>query len=169
MNIKNIVLGIAIFVVTIIVMVSGVNTLYKQPQYNDYCNESVNVFINNSEACIDAGGRWNPDYGPKPTVQGFCDLYSKCRLEFDTANEEFYKKVFLTAIPIGIVVIILGALIFGLEVVGAGLMAGGIGTIIYGVGGYWRYTENWMRFVISLIGLIALIWVAYYFNRKFKK
>ena len=69
--------------------------------------------------------------------------------------------------PLGIIIIAAGALIFGLEAVGAGLMGGGVGVILWGVGGFWQFAQNWLKFVLSLLGLIILIWLAYYFNKKF--
>ncbi|MFH1311047.1 MAG: hypothetical protein ABIH65_01435 [Nanoarchaeota archaeon] len=83
--------------------------------------------------------------------------------------KERSKKVFFLALPVGIAIVALGAFFFGLETVGVGLMGGGIGTLIYGSGAYWPYTLNWIRFLISLIGLVILIWLAYYFNKKFGK
>jgi hypothetical protein len=50
--------------------------------------------------------------------------------------------------------------------VGVGLMGGGIGTLIFGVGEYWSYADNWLKFIISLIGLIAIIGITYWFNSK---
>ena len=45
-------------------------------------------------------------------------------------------------------------------------MGGGIGTLIFGVGEYWSYADNWLKFIISLIGLIAIIGITYWFNSK---
>jgi len=60
--------------------------------------------------------------------------------------------------------------LFGIDVVGSGLMAGGVGTLIYGGGAFWPYTQDWVRFLLSLVGLVALIWFIYYLsNRKGKK
>jgi len=47
-------------------------------------------------------------------------------------------------------------------------VAGGAGTLVYGAGGYWRYADNWLKFVLSLVGLVALIIFAYWFNKEKK-
>lgn len=169
MKIKNLVFGVAIFVVTIIVAVTGINAVYHAPEYSDFCNDSRigQPYINNSIDCEKSGGIWNANYGAKPVEeQGYCDLYFKCNSEFEDANKIYSKKAFYTAIPLGILIIVLGAMLFGLEAVGAGLMAGGIGTIVFGITSYWRYSENWMRFFVSLLGLVALIYVAYWWNKR---
>ena len=175
MNIKNFVLGIAIIVVTISVVIYGINTFYENPKYENFCGEyKTQEIINNSVKCGEIGGMWN-SYGeiPKPvngeTITGYCDRDYTCRQEYDDASKSWSRNIFIIAIPLGIIIIAIGALGFGLESVGAGLMGGGVGTILYGIGNYWRYTENWLRFIISLIGLIVLIWLAYYANNKWMK
>ena len=84
-------------------------------------------------------------------------------------NKERSKKVFFIALPLGILILCAGAFFFGLEAVGAGLMGGGVGTLIYGSGAYWPYTQNWIRFLLSLVGLIILIWFAYFLNKRLSK
>ena len=175
-SIKNLVLGIAIFILTISVGVYGISTLYgKAPQYNDYCPSIINY-----EQCMNEGGRWT-NYTtevpiqnnnerivkPVPSGDGYCNYdYTECQKELEVAERKYHRKVFLTALPLGIVIIALGAIVFGLESVGAGLMLGGVGIILYGVGGFWRFTEDWLKFVLSLVGLIIVIWIAYFWNKK---
>lgn len=172
MNIKNFVLGVAIMVVTISVMVYGINTFYEEPQYNDFCEEYKTPQISETQfQCESAGGKWNSYDAPvKPEgITGYCEADYTCRQEYEKSSEIYRRNVFIIALPLGIIIIAVGALVFHLDAVGAGLMAGGVGTIIYGIGGYWRYTENWLRFVLSLIGLVALIWLSYYANKKWGK
>lgn len=170
-SIKNLVLGIAIFILTISVGIYGISTLYgKAPQWNDYCPS-----ISNYDECVDKGYEWinntyyDGRYPGKPIAvdaTGYCEVQRKCQEPFDNAQEKYHRKVFLTALPLGIVVIALGAIVFGLESVGAGLMLGGVGIILYGVGGFWRFTEDWLKFVLSLVGLIIVIWITYFWNKK---
>ena len=171
-GIKNIVLGVAIFFLAMFVGIYGISTLYeKAPQYEDYCPQ-----INSEQQCIANNGTW-VNYtnevidgrAIKPVPGGYCDNYQKCSKEWDTAQENYRRKVFIVAIPLGVIVIAIGALVFGLEAVGAGLMAGGVGIILYGAGGYWQYAKDAIKFVLSLLGLIIVIWLAYYINRKWGK
>jgi hypothetical protein len=175
MKVKEIILAIAIIVLTIFVTFYGINTLFPSPDYNNFCKpDRVSGIVNTTEKCDSVGGRWNPTYYNEPapakdSALGYCDVDYTCRQEFDLASKYRSRNVFFLALPIGIAIIALGAFFFGLESVGAGLMGGGIGTLIYGSGAYWPYSENWLRFLISLIGLILLIWLAYFFNKKFGK
>ncbi len=177
MSLKNIVLGIAIFIMTIFVGVYGISTLHgESPKYDSYCPNN----LMNQSICESEGGQWlnNTQYvedgkgSVKPVVVsgGYCNYdFTSCQKELESAEKIYFKKVFLTALPLGIAIIALGALVFGLEAVGAGLMAGGVGIMIYGAGSYWRFTDDWVKFILSLAGLVLIIWMSYYFNRKFGK
>ena len=126
MNLKNIILGIAIIILTISVAVYGVNIFYDKPEYADFCEEfkTAAVITDNQERCEEIGGKWNEDGIPRriestTDVTGFCDRDYTCRMEFEDAQEKYSTKVFLFALPLGIVVIAVGAFVFGLEAVGA--------------------------------------------------
>lgn len=173
MGIKNIILGIAILVLTILVTWNGVGTIFPAPEYYDFCPEvTTQEYINNEAQCLAAGGQWT-DYGtPKPVdqnVTGYCDKDFTCRKAFEDATKIRARNVFFLALPVGVAIIAIGAFFFGLEAVGAGLMGGGIATLIYGSGVYWQYTENWVRFALSLAGLVFVIWFAYFWNKRAKK
>ncbi len=173
MEIKNIILGLGIFILSLFVVIYGINTFYATPQYTDFCNETKTMqFVDNASACSALDGRWNPQNIQcikEPCPQGYCDLTYYCNQAYQNATESHAKVVFFIALPLGIAIIAVGAVFFGLEAVGAGLMLGGVGTLIYGIGGYWRYTDNWLRFLISLIALGILIWFSYWFNARHAK
>lgn len=175
MKIKNVVLGIAIIILTIFVTFYGINTFYPKPIYEDFCGEfggKTAQLIENQAQCDAVEGKWEPQEIrciTDPCPQGYCDRDYQCRNEFEEAMKVRSRNVFFVALPLGIVIIVLGAFIFGLEVVGAGLMGGGVGTLIYGAGAYWPYSKNWIRFLISLVGLAVLIFFAYWFNNRAEK
>ena len=133
-NIKNIIFGITIFILTIAVAVYGISTLYgESPKYDDYCpynliNQTIcekegGDWINNTQYIVDNRGETKSIAVPVPAEGGYCNYdYTPCQKEFEAAEKVYYKKVFLTALPLGIIIIIAGALIFGLEFVGAGIM-----------------------------------------------
>lgn len=147
MELKEWIIGIAIFIMTLFVVIYGINTFYEKPRYENYCDIE------------------------KPVIQGdnsTQEKMQKCWKDYENARKEYSKWIFIISIPLSILIMIIGIFLFNLESVGAGLMAGSVGTLIYGIGGYWEYGENWFRFIVSLIGLIALIFIAYWFNKKFK-
>lgn len=192
MNIKNLIIGIAIFILTISVAVYGVNSFYKSPDYDDFCSEGymrIDKSLNESEICpavcvemwqIEQGECVFNECGSGCGADGLktfeklsqCEIAlqgEQCWEVYDRENENYSKNLFFIALPLGILVIALGAIVFGLEAVGAGLMAGGVGIIIWGVTSFWRYADDWLKFVLSLIGLIVVIYIAYYFNNKLNK
>ena len=172
MHIKNIIIAIGIIILTISVGIYGVHTFYQSPEYNNYCAEAEsNWYANTSTQCESMGGKWTNYIGPKTIDSpiGYCDTAYTCRMQYDSDMEDYSRTVFLIALPLGIIIIAVGALVFGLEAVGAGLMAGGVGIILWGVGGFWSFAEDWIKFLLSLLGLVVLVWLAYYFNKKFGK
>ena len=161
MHIKNIVIGIAVIILTIFVVVYGIGTVYLEPEYSDFCDgTTMPKEIGNETSCIDLGGIW-------VSSGDYCNIdYYACRDSYDSAREVYSRNLFLVCLPLGILIIVLGAMVFGLEAVGSGLMGGGIGAIIYGAGSYWEYSGELLKFLLSLAGLVAVIWFAYWWNKK---
>ena len=96
MDIKNIVLGVAIIILTIFVVVYGINTFYTKPQYEDFCDEfKSRGVINNQEDCEQTGGKWDGAIVLKPDQipEGYCDTDFICREEYNNARE-IYSKLF---------------------------------------------------------------------------
>jgi hypothetical protein len=175
MNLKNVAIGIAIIILTSFVTIYGIALIYPEPEYNSYCDSAKQgIAYDTEQSCIAAQGKWNTvapykEVPSEKTITGYCDSEFYCRQDYDADMKNHFKKVFYVALPLGVIVIIVGAIFFGLESVGAGLMGGGIITLIYGAGGYWQYAQNYLKFLISLAGLIAIIYFAYWFNKRSEK
>lgn len=173
MKIKDVILAIAIIVLTIFVTFYGVNTVFPKANYDDYCGRDLGTKLAEDQVqCEAMNGTWYPQQiqcVKEPCPQGYCDFYTKCSTEYDQLNKSRSKYVFFLALPLGIIIILLGAFKFGMESVGAGLMGGGVGTLIYGAGAFWPYTQNWIRFLLSLLGLAILIWFVYFWSKKSEK
>lgn len=171
MELKNWILGIGVVVLTIFVAVYGLSVIYPNVVYEDYCPVIKTAeIIGSQERCEQVGGQWSPYLEKTPEgVAGYCDRDYACRQDYEKSLEVRSKKIFYISVPLGILIIFIGGILFSLDAVGAGLMGGGIGTIIYGAGGYWRYGDDLFRFIISLLGLAAVIYLAYWFNNRNKK
>lgn len=170
-NLKGLVFGIAVFVLTLFVSIYGVDTIYDKPEYEDFCPNSYwDVPEMNESVCFDNGGKWQnyerkvPDGEP-----GYCDRDYMCREAYELKQERYSMNLFLVSVPLGILILIGGFYFFSLEAIGLGIMAGGVGTMLRGVGTYWRYSEDWLRFLISLVGLVVVIYFSYRFRDKFEK
>lgn len=201
MSLKNIVIGIAIMILTIVVVVNGFNTFYSAPAYEDFCSTqrpaypylgTAKVSPEDNETicpavCVkmweierdlgecafnECGSGCGPDGVETFETLKQCETAlsgKNCFDVYEDARESYSRNLFLMALPIGILIIVIGTIVFGLESVGAGLMAGGVGVILWGVGGFWRFADDWLKFLLSLIGLVVLIWLAYYFNERLGK
>jgi hypothetical protein len=189
MNIKNVVIGIAILILTISVVVYGVSVFYDSPKYEDYCSNfrSIGSPLKPEEICptvcvamyqmfpysgeceyVECGSGCGANNVTTFTSLEGCEaaLKNSCDFQYNSARETYSRNIFLIALPLGILLIIVGAVVFGLEVVGAGLAGGGVGVLLWGVFSYWEYGSDLLRFGLSLIGLLAVIWSAYRFNKK---
>jgi hypothetical protein len=169
-KLKNIILGISIFILTLFVTIYGINTFYPKPQYDDFCIDEISKIIQTEQECIDAEGKWN--YYQDATTQtpsGYCNQNYYCSQDYEDAREKWTQNVFIIALPIGIIIIALGAFAISLEPVVMGLMSGGTGTLLYGTWGFFWQTNDKIRFVISCIALAIVIGLAYYFNKRFEQ
>jgi len=164
MNTKNKVLGLAIMILAIFVYVYGVGTFYPEPNYTDFCNKPVTAeFIDDPVKCAEIGGEWiqSPN-----SDTGWCDKDNECNNDYQTAKDQRNKAVFLFSIIIGLIGISGGMGLFKIEEVSLGMMAGGVGVMIYGILIFWAQSGALFRFLTSLVALSLLIYVAYVFNDK---
>ena len=187
---KYVILAIAIAIVFALFVGFGIATFYKATKYEDFCKQREFKEILTKESCEASGGKWNPAALEKPvpirenqllctkileknksmtlncetyeqlTQQGYCDAEFYCREAFQKKNENYSRNVFIIATGAGIIALIVG---FALKVAGvsAGLMGGGILSIIYGTMRYWSGLPDYGRFIILGITLAILIWLGY--------
>jgi len=158
------------------VAIYGIQTFYgEKPTWDDYCKDVIQppYEINTSAECESLGGKWNPTYAdryavavPAKVPNGYCDLYYDCGQKYDAASKTYSKTLFLITVPVGVLLLIIGGALFALEAVGAGIMLGGVITLIYGAAEYWPNAGSLFRFLISLVGLILVIILAYWLNKK---
>lgn len=181
---KNIILGIAIAIVFALAVGYGISVFYDEPQYEGYCKDAYGrygpypekLFPENTTCPrIDLTEKYNQcskDEGlivPIYHNQTGCQIdiqCDPCQKEFNDARKRYSRNIFIITAIVGIIGITAGAILFSVEAVGAGLMGGGLLTIIYGNVRYWEFFDDVMKFVILLGGLIVLIVIGYWINKK---
>ncbi len=180
MRIKDILIGIAITILATLVIGFGIQTFYPSPEYNDFCgdfraepkllteNNSKVVCTQDVKECPD-GSFVSRDPNNNCQFEPCNDKYQDCWEEYDAAQEKYSKNIFIITTVLGILLITLGGIAFQLDAVSAGLMGGGVLTIIYGSARYFPYAGDLFRFSISLTGLILVIGLAYWLNKKSKR
>lgn len=185
-QIKNIVLGIGIFVVFMLMLGYGIEAFYPSPQYEDYCKGSdygrypvkadfsgdVSNNCTFSRALQEQQDKCAMDRG-QPIFNyddNGCTIALKecnmCNKQFEEADRAYTKLLFVIALIAGIVTLIVGFAVLSVEPVGSALMASGIGAIFYGSIRNWTNLSDIWRFLLLLIALVILIWIALRLNKS---
>jgi len=149
MKIKEILLGLIIAVVFLMFCVFGTKLIYDTPKYEDYCD--YNTINEKNDTVLQA------------------DMYKECSENYDLANKDYSKNMFILSLVFGILVIIICTIFIEISSISGGLMFGSLMFIVYGTGRYWNYMDDFMRFIILGISLGILIYVSYWINKKQKK
>jgi len=159
-KIKFLLIAAGIAVILPMFIAYAVDTVYPGPEYADFCDETprpMNARENiTEEDCVSGGGEW---------AQGYCDYYSKCSQEYRDAMEKYGDKAFIIIVILGIIALIAGNMLKKVSA-GAGFMAGGIVTVIYGSSAYWRYAPKFLRLALLALALGVLVYIAYKNSRK---
>jgi len=162
MNVKNLVLGLGIFIIFLFVLNYGIKTFYSEPKWEDYCGEVKAIPLEKNinltqQMCEDQGGEWTQEY---------CDYYSECQKEYNLKKDSFNMKFFIISLIVGIITIIVGYGILSVEPVGSALIASGIGGIVEGTFMNWEGLSDFIKFILLLLVLIFLIYLAIRTNKK---
>jgi len=168
MKMKETILGIVIAILLVLTIGYGINTFYESPKYENFCPNVYDKY--DKVSCEEIGGVWmnNTIEKTEPRMDS-CQIPTGCSENFEEVNEKYSRNLFLITLPLGILVIVLGAILFGLEFIEAGLMGGGVLTILYGVINYWRYSGDVLKFLLSFVGLVIVIWFGYWISKRENK
>ena len=181
MKVRNFVLGIAILIVYALALWQGIQAFYPSPEYEDFCSrddpiprpvgsgvecEFPSEVDTKSRACSEAGGLFRYEYdGNGCVADGFCD---ECLINYDEARDNYSRNIFIISFIVGILTFIVGLLILKVEPVGSSLLASGVWAIFYGTVWNWRNFGNLIKFLLLLVVLIALIFIALKLNSRKK-
>src|SRR3989344_4002450 len=120
MNVKNLILGIGIFIVYLLVLNYGIEAFYPSPQYEEICtthgyyldpntkpvsagvNCTISPTIQEQDLCVQQGGNLvalsYDEFGCPSSFE--CDL---CQKELNDAQKEHSKVVFIISLIAGII------------------------------------------------------------------
>lgn len=165
-DVKKILLIIGIAVVLAFFIGQGINLVFNQPQWDQYCNESVYGKpllagqvdpSQNRTLCESVNtSKWMGTY---------CDFTYECQKSFNQDNESYNKNVFITSIIIGILLIV-ASFAIKQEAISIGVLSGALLLIFYGCMTYWGQAAKLIRFIILGVALVVLVFIAY---KKFGK
>ncbi len=156
---KKLALSLAILIVINVFFNVGLDTFYPAPRYENYCStEKMNGLYDTAETCEAADGIWNQ--GPVKEVVGYCDLYTKCSNEYNTAMQPYNRNAFVVLTILGVATLLGGLLVTTLPMaVANGLLYGGVLSILIGTMRYWALMDDYLRFIVSGVALFLLILV----------
>ena len=185
-SVKNLILGIGIFIVYMLMLGYGIEAFYPSPKYDEFCTSGrfegpypVKAVYDTSGAnctfsrnlqdaqdkCYRDEGQPIFDYDDNGCTVALktCDF---CNKEFNDANERYSKIIFVIALIAGVITLIVGFAVLSVEPVGSALMASGIGAIVYGSIRNWQNLSDVWRFLLLLVALVLLIFITLRLNRK---
>ena len=187
MKVKNLVLGIGIFIVYLLVLNYGIEAFYPSPQYDKFCTsqqyyypgsypvpvkEGFNCTIaptpQQQDSCVRDGGNLIAEsYDSNGCALTFkCDM---CQKQFNEAQKAYSQTVFIISLIVGIITLLVGYLVLSTDPVGSALMASGVAALVYGSIRNWQNLSNIWKFLLLLLALALLIWIALRINRQQKK
>jgi len=160
MKATNIFFGVGIAFAIFFLVLSGINTFYPEPKYEDFCEN------------FDANATGQCEFGFEPRFdieKG--DSCRKCDYEaHQTALSDHKKDTFLIKSIIAIIIMIIGSLfIRNLTSVGNGIIVSGIATLISGFIDSFSYGTKEigiLRFLVGVIATALLIFLAVRFYIK---
>ncbi|MBI4993983.1 hypothetical protein HZC33_03500 [Candidatus Wolfebacteria bacterium] len=183
-SIKKFGMGLAIIIVFNLFINYGINTFYKSPEYNNFCNpERLKQALNMRESCEAVGGLWTENVGyeskrlyapvngtekPMPLVEiqsqepkGWCDQDYTCRKNYEGENNIYRRNVFIVWIIAGALAIIGSFFVVAVSMLSTSFMFAGLLALLIGTLEYWSAMQDYLRFIILGIVLAFLVFTAY--------
>ena len=171
----NAAFGIGIAVLIFIVVLLGIQVVYKEPNIENFnctypydrpvyaydlslCNENITV----KECNVLIKEKQN-DSG-KIQVE-----YDKCWKEFQDAEKIYGRNVFLIANIAGIIAVIASLFLLSMINISSGVAFSGIALIFYGFARGWQGTGDVLKFVTALIVAAIFIILAVFVNQRYAK
>jgi hypothetical protein len=161
---------IAIMVVLNLFFNYAISLVYKAPQYDDYIKPAQVVEpVITKDDCLKVGGQWtDPDtrYENIPTpgmksapAVGYCDVNFTKQKEFNEAQKNYSRTVFILLVVLGVISLGLSAVLAN-TILSLAFSWGGVLSIIIASIRYWSDADNLFKVIILAMALGALIWLA---------
>ncbi|HUX80958.1 MAG TPA: hypothetical protein VMV38_01390 [Candidatus Paceibacterota bacterium] len=148
---------------------------YPAPTYEDFCPTQPAKTLPNAATCDAQGGVWT-EYPSAPTGQvnpatgdgslpGYCDMTAKCQVPYQAAQDQHALYAFIILTSFGIIALVAGLIPLGSSIVSSGLSYGGVLALLIASAQYWGTAGNWIRLLITTMGLVALLYIGW---RRFR-
>ncbi len=132
----------------------AISLVYKSPEYNNYIPQSQIVpNIKNEQDCIAVGGQWSA------YDEGYCDPTFTKQQEYQAAQKQYDRTVFIALVVLGVLSIVAGSLLVNI-VLSVAFSWGGVLSLFIASVRYWSDANSLIKVFILAIALGTLIWVA---------
>lgn len=169
---KFVQVSIIIAIVIVINLFSNyaVSLVYKEPIYENFIKPTQVVEnIATKEKCISIGGQWSENVYPadkgQTKVDGYCNADYTNQLNFQKAKDSYEKKVFITLIIFGVLLLALAGFM-SIQILSISFAWGGVLSLIIASIRYWSSADTLFKVIILALALALLIWLAV---KKFNK
>jgi len=151
---------VSIILTAIIIALVNVGTalFLPAPDYQDYCGKVTEPKLSpnqemTQELCESTSGIWNPQKVQciqEPCSQGYCDYYSVCQKEYESAMKPYNQIRYYIFAGIGFILLLIGLFATEGMIQFTGLATGGI-LVVEGI------FMNFQNKLIVFISLIAIL------------
>lgn len=141
----------------------SISLVYPAPSYDTFFDRSqINRVYTNQKDCVTVGGQWTAqltESGKKGEVTGYCDSEFTARKNYDIAQKNYEKNVFLILVIAGVLVLVAGVIVSHL-VLSPALAWGGILSLCIAALRYWSFAGGALKVLLLACALAGLCWVA---------
>jgi len=157
-------LAIAITLVFVLLVATGINTFYPAPDY-ERCYERFPPEISKCDLLENESDRLTCFEERRSGSVKESEEMRQCEEDNRAIRSVYNRNVFIVMLIAGIIAALIG---FYLEVAGVslGLIYGGILSVFIGTVIFWSDMQEYLRFVLLIFVLALLIWFGY---KKIKK
>lgn len=150
--------------------------VFSSPSYESFCpQKQVNLAPENQDQCVSSGGAWTeyptnleqakvayPDktVPAKVSATGYCDATYTCNANYQSAEKNYEKNVFIALVVIGVLTFVAGLLLLKFEVMSIALSLGAVLDFIIASIRYWSQADELFKVLILGVALVVLIWIA---------
>ncbi|MFA7707494.1 MAG: hypothetical protein WCX73_00935 [Candidatus Pacearchaeota archaeon] len=167
----TIIVSIILTAIIISLVNVGTSLFLPTPEYNDYCGKIITPQLSQNqeitqELCESTNGTWNSQdikCITTPCPQGYCDFYTKCQNEYESAMKPYNQIRYYIFAGIGFILLLIG--LFALEnmIQLTGLATGGI-LVVQGI--IMNFQNKTIVFISLILILIIFGVIAYRIIRK---
>lgn len=139
----------------------SLSVFYEEPVFDQMCpDESLIVENQNSTSCKKIGGAWVVQFVEDLDAEiGYCNIYKKCNIDFESRRTDYEQTVFYTLVGAGAVILIL-ALFVKIPTISIAFALTAFVDFAFASIRYWEYSNEIMRVSILFVTLLVLIFIA---------